>query len=188
MSTRTIKATVAAALTAVTGGLAMAACGDAGQETAVAASQLPQGSERVSLDPADFSTAIDNRYWPMFPGSRWVYRETSPGSTQRVVVTVTHMTKEIANGVVARVVRDVVTEHGQPVEVTDDWYAQDSAGNVWYLGEKTAEYQNAKVTSTAGSFEAGVDGAQPGIIMPASPEDGMAYRQEYSAGEAEDRA
>ena len=187
MSTRTIKATVAAALTAVTGGLAMAACGDAGQAT-VAASQLPRGSERVSLDPAEFGTAIDNRYWPMSPGSRWVYRETSPGSTQRVVVTVTHRTKEIANGVAARVVRDVVTEHGEPVEVTDDWYAQDSAGNVWYLGEKTAEYENGKVTSTAGSFEAGVDGAQPGIIMPASPEDGMAYRQEYYAGEAEDRA
>ena len=76
MSTRTIKATVAAALTAVTGGLAMAACGDAGQAT-VAASQLPRGSERVSLDPAEFGTAIDNRYWPMSPGSRWVYRETA---------------------------------------------------------------------------------------------------------------
>jgi hypothetical protein len=74
------------------------------------------------------------------------------------------------------------------VEVTDDWYAQDSAGNVWYLGEDTAEYEKGKVVSREGSFEAGVDGAEAGIAMPANPEVGLAYRQEYYAGEAEDRA
>ena len=105
---------------------------------------------------------------------------------QRVVVTVTDRTKQIANGVEARVVHDVVTEDGEPVEVTDDWYAQDSDGNIWYLGEDTAEYENGKVVSTAGSFEAGVDGAQPGIALPADPEAGTTYRQEYYAGEAED--
>ena len=123
----------------------------------------------------------------MAPGSRWVYRETdSEGREQRVVVTVTAQTKRIANGIEARVVHDVVTEDGEPVEVTDDWYAQDSAGNIWYLGEDTTEYENGKPVSTAGSFEAGVDGAQPGVIMPAEPEAGLAYRQEYYAGEAED--
>src|SRR5688572_24652211 len=112
---------------------------------------LPRGSEPVNLNPADFTTRIDNPYWPMRQGSRWVYRETdSEGTVQRVVVTVTRRTKMIANGVRARVVHDVVTEGGQPVEVTDDWYAQDSAGNVWYLGEKTAEYENGKVVSQSG--------------------------------------
>ena len=150
---------------------------------------LPQGSESVDLDPADFTTEIDNPYWPMRPGSRWVYRESDGrGAVQRVVLTVTGQTKRIANGVEARVLHDVVSQGGAPVEITDDWYAQDSDGNVWYLGESTAEYENGKVVSRAGSWEAGVDGAQPGIAMPADPQDGMAYRQEYYAGEAEDRA
>jgi hypothetical protein len=150
---------------------------------------LPQGSEPVKLDPADFSTRIDNPYWPMAPGDRWVYRETDEGGAElRVEVTVTDRTREIANGIEARVVHDVVTEDGRLVEVTDDWYAQDREGNVWYLGEDTAEYENGKVTTRSGSFEAGVDGAQPGIVMPANPRDGMAYRQEYYEGEAEDRA
>ena len=163
--------------------------------TAVAAAKpgnsnpLPEGSEPVNLNPADFTTDIDNRFWPMKPGSRWVYRETdSKGGKRRVVVTVTDETKVIANGVTARVVHDVVAEDGEPVEVTDDWYAQDKAGNVWYLGEDTAEYDNGKLTSTAGSFEAGVDGAQAGIIMPARPKVGMRYREEYYKGQAEDRA
>jgi hypothetical protein len=150
---------------------------------------LPQGSEPVNLDPADFTTKIDNPYWPMAPGDRWVYRETGEGEPElRVEVTVTDKTKTIANGIEARVVHDVVTKNGQLVEVTDDWYAQDRAGNVWYLGEDTAEYENGKVTTRSGSFEAGVDGAQPGIIMPANPRDGLAYRQEYYEGEAEDKA
>ncbi len=150
---------------------------------------LPQGSEPVDLQPSDFTTDIDNPYWPMAVGSRWVYRESDgEGDVQRVVVTVTERTKRIDNGIEARVVHDVVTENSEPVEVTDDWYAQDADGNVWYLGEETAEYENGKVVSTEGSWEAGVDGAQPGIAMPADPEPGLAYRQEYYAGEAEDRA
>jgi hypothetical protein len=101
-------------------------------------------------------------------------------------VTVTSKTKLIANGITARVVRDVVTEDGERVEVTDDWYAQDCAGNVWYLGEKTAEYEDGKVVSREGSWEAGVGGAQPGVVMPANPTPGTTYRQEHLAGEAED--
>lgn len=150
---------------------------------------LPQGSEPVKLDPADFTTRIDNPYWPMAPGDKWVYSETdTKGTKQRVVVEVTGKTKMIANGIDARVIRDTVRENGEPVEVTDDWYAQDRAGNIWYLGEDTAEYENGKVTSRAGSFEAGVDGAQPGIAMPANPKPGLSYRQEYYKGEAEDKA
>jgi hypothetical protein len=103
-------------------------------------------------------------------------------------VTITSRVKRIANGIEARVVRDVVTQNGEPVEATDDWYAQDSGGNIWYLGEDTAEYENGKVVSTEGSWEAGVDGAQPGIAMPADPQVGETYRQEYYAGVAEDEA
>jgi len=154
-----------------------------------AAAGLPRGDDHVVLDPADFSTRITNPWWPMRPGSRWVYRETdSGGARQKVVVTVTHRTKRIANGVTARIVSDVATEDGEPVEVTDDYYAQDREGNVWYLGEDTAEYEHGKVVSREGSFEAGVDGAEAGVIMPARPRPGLRYRQEYYAGHAEDRA
>jgi hypothetical protein len=172
--------------------LALVACGGSGagrENEDAAGARLPHGAAHVDLNPADFSIEIDNPYWPMRPGSRWIYRETDgEGGVQRVVVTVTNGTKRIANGIEARVVHDVVSQRGEPVEVTDDWYAQDSDGNVWYLGERTAEHENGKVVSRAGSWEAGVDGAQPGVIMPADPRPGLAYRQEYYAGEAEDRA
>jgi len=148
---------------------------------------LPQGNEPVNLDPAQFTTDIDNAYWPMKPGTRWTYRETdAEGKVQQVVVVVTHQTMKIANGVTARVVRDTVTEDGELIEDTFDWYAQDRQGNIWYLGEDTAEFEGGKLTTREGSFEAGVDGAMPGIILPADPEPGMEYRQEYYKGEAED--
>jgi hypothetical protein len=148
---------------------------------------LPQGDEQVDLDPASFTVDIDNKYWPMAPGAQWTYREVDEeGNELKVVVTVTTETKEIANGVTARVVRDTVTQDGALIEDTFDWYAQDADGTIWYLGEDTAEFENGEITSTAGSFEAGVDGALPGIIMPADPQDGLQYRQEYYKGEAED--
>jgi hypothetical protein len=169
--------------------LTVAACGGNGDDDGAAGSDLPQGSEPVDLNPDDFTTQIDNPYWPLKPGAKWVYHETDQeGADQRVVVTVTDKTKQIANGIEARVVRDVVTDNktGEATEITDDWYAQDSDGNVWYMGEETAEYENGKLVTRAGSFEAGVDGAQPGIIMPAEPQVGQAYRQEYYKGKAED--
>jgi len=174
--------------------IGVAACG--GETTATGeqatpsptGSTLPQGSEPVKLDPAEFTTKIDNPYWPMKPGSKWVYRETDTrGTHEKAVVEVLHKTKTIANGVEARVIRDTVSENGTPVEITHDWYAQDAAGNIWYLGEHVTNYRNGKVVDHAGSFEAGVDGAQPGIAMPTNPEPGMSYRQEYYKGEAEDK-
>jgi hypothetical protein len=132
---------------------------------------------------------IDNPYFPLAPGSRWVYRETATdGSKQRVVVKVTHRTRLIANGVRARIVRDTVSERGHVIEDTFDWYAQDDEGNVWYLGEYVTNYEDGKVADHAGSFEAGVNGAQAGIAMPAKPKPGLSYRQEYLKGEAEDHA
>ncbi|HEX2292165.1 MAG TPA: hypothetical protein VHH55_02560, partial [Gaiellaceae bacterium] len=105
---------------------------------------------------------------------------------QRVEVTVTERTKTIL-GISATVVHDRVTEDGELVEDTLDWYAQDKWGGLWYLGEDTTEYENGKPVSKEGSWEAGVDGAQAGLIIPPDPEVGMTYRQEHYAGEAEDR-
>ncbi len=189
--TTTSKA-VLSALLALAGAtlLALAACGGSeepsGEGTAGAGKPpLPQGSEPANLDAANFVAVIDNPYWPMAPGSRWVYRETDgEGGEQQVEVTVTDETKTIL-GIEATVVHDVVSEQGEVIEDTYDWYAQDRWGNVWYLGEDTKEYDNGKV-STEGSWEAGVDGAEAGVILPGSPEAGHAYRQEYYEGEAED--
>jgi hypothetical protein len=154
--------------------------------SATGVSTLPQGSQPVQLDPATFTTEIDNPYWPMAPGTTWVYTETdADGAKLRTKVTVTDQTKMIA-GIEARVVHDVVSEDGQIVEDTFDWYAQDAAGNIWYLGEDTKEFENGKLKTTAGSWETGVDGAQAGVIIPAQPQPGMTYRQEYYRGKAED--
>jgi hypothetical protein len=128
---------------------------------------------------------IDNPYMPLQPGSRWVYEGTDDGDQERVEVEVTSQRRDIL-GISAVVVRDTVTMDGELVEDTYDWFAQDADGNVWYLGEETAEYENGEVVTTEGSWEAGVDGAQPGIVMLAAPAVGDAYRQEYYEGEAED--
>lgn len=176
-------------LAVVLGGCASGADEAADSSTSTSSDPgLPQAGQEVRLDPADFTASIDNRYWPMKPGTRWVFRELDgEGRALRVVVTVTSGTKEVANGVTARVVRDTVTRDGAVVEDTYDWYAQDRQGTIWYLGEDTAELEGGAVASREGSFEAGVDGAQAGVIMPADPTVGMAYRQEFYAGEAEDR-
>jgi hypothetical protein len=178
-----------AALAACVLAVPAVAYGVADAATAKRSSGLPQGSERVRLDPADFTTRIDNPYWPMRPGTTWVYRGTGDeGPPHRIVVRVTNRTKRVAAGVVARVIHDRETQAGRLVEDTVDWYAQDRDGNVWYLGEATTAYKNGKAGSTKGSWEAGVHGAQAGVIMPAHPRPGMTYRQEYFRGEAEDRA
>jgi hypothetical protein len=179
MLVRTIKLTVL--------GVALALAAAA---TAHADNPLPRGDDPVTLDPADFSADIDNRTWPMTVGSRWVYRVTdmSDGSTEREVITVTRRTKLIADGIRARVVSDIVRDrNGKPVEVTDDWYAQDSKGNVWYFGEHTISYEHGK-RSDNGSWEAGVKGAMPGVALPAAPFVGESYREEYSKGVAEDQS
>jgi hypothetical protein len=150
-------------------------------------SPLPTGSQPVTLDPARFSADVTHPYWPLQPGTRWTYREVDlDGSVADIVVIATGATKRIADGVTARVVRDTVREDGEIVEDTLDWYAQDSDGNVWYLGEQTAEFDGGAITSRSGSFEAGVDGALPGILLPAEPRPGERYRQEYYRGQAED--
>jgi hypothetical protein len=152
-----------------------------------AASSAGSGYEPV-LDPADFSTVIDNPYFPLPVGRTLVYRGIKDGQAQEDRVTVTNQTKVVAEGITARVVSDVATHDGNLLEKTSDWYAQDDHGNVWYLGEDTAAYlPNGKV-DTSGSWEAGVHDAEPGLIMEADPQIPDAYRQEFLSGQAEDTA
>ncbi len=142
------------------------------------------GDYAPAIDPADFVDVVDNRYLPLSVGARWVYE----GDGERVEVVVTAERKEIL-GIEATVMRDTVTDDsGALVEDTFDWFAQDVDGNVWYLGEDSTSYENGEPVNTEGSWEAGVDGAQPGIVMPADPVERDAYRQEFYAGEAEDLA
>jgi hypothetical protein len=135
-----------------------------------------------TIDPASFVDAVDNPFFPMIRGATFVF-----DGAEHVEVEVLPDRKEIL-GVSVTVVRDRVFDEGALIEDTLDWYAQDRQGNVWYFGEQTAEYENGKVTSTAGSWEAGVDGAVPGIVMLAEPRVGDEYRQEFYEGEAEDLA
>jgi hypothetical protein len=135
------------------------------------------------INPADFTTTIDNEYFPLKPGTTFIYE----GGAERDEFAVTSDTKQVM-GVECVVVLDEAWEDGKLIERTYDWHAQDKEGNVWYFGEDTKEYKNGKVVSTQGSWEAGVDGAKPGIIMRADPKVGQSYRQEYYEGEAEDMA
>jgi hypothetical protein len=135
------------------------------------------------INPSEFTTTIDNEYFPMKPGTTFLYE----GKGEREEMSVTHQTKK-AMGVECVVVDDRAWEGGQLIEKTYDWFAQDKEGSVWYFGEDTKEYEDGKITSTEGSWEAGVDGAKPGIVMPADPKVGESYRQEYYPGEAMDMA
>jgi hypothetical protein len=139
----------------------------------------------ATVNPADFVAAVDNPYFALQPGTTFFY-ENADGSAGNEFV-VTRRTKVI-QGVTCVVVMDTATEDGEVVEKTFDYFAQDIYGNVWYFGEDTKEFVDGKVVSTEGSWRAGVDGAQPGIIMKASPQVGDEYNQENAPGVAEDRA
>ena len=133
-----------------------------------------------AIDPASFVEGIDHPFFPMEVGATFIF-----DGDEHVEVEVLADTKVIM-GITATVVRDRVFEDCALIEDTLDWYGQDALGNVWYLGEETAEYENGEITTTAGSWEAGVDGALPGIVMLADPRAGDIYRQEFYEGEAED--
>jgi hypothetical protein len=152
---------------------------------AVAGAELARISFR--FDPDNFVRVVDNRFFPLRPGTRWVYKGEEDGETETNVTMVTYNRKTIL-GVSAVVVLDRVFVRGELKEKTFDWYAQDKQGNVWYLGENTKEYENGRVVSTEGSWQAGRSGAEPGIIMLAHPHVPDSYLQEFLAGEAEDQA
>jgi hypothetical protein len=143
------------------------------------------GNYTPEIDPATFVDEVDNPYLPYSPGSRWVYKGNSEQGSELIEIEVLEHRRDI-RGIPATVVRDTVSRDGAVIEDTYDWYAQDAAGNVWYLGEDTTSFECGVAVSTDGSWEYGRDGALPGIVMPAEPEPGLAYRQEYYAGEAED--
>lgn len=136
------------------------------------------------IDPANFVRVVDNHYFPLVPGTKFTLEGKTEEGLEHQEAVVTNDTKQIL-GVATTVVHDSITIKGELAEDTFDWYAQDAQGNVWYFGEDTKSYAGGKV-STEGSWEAGVDGAEPGIIMPASPQVTDSFRQEYLAGQAED--
>ena len=139
-----------------------------------------------TLSPSDFVSTVDNPYFPLKPGSKWRYKGNKEGTRMTDVVRATHRTKTIL-GVKTTVVHDVVRMHGRREEVTNDFYAQDRQGNVWYFGEATKELdRHGNTTSTEGSFKAGVDGARAGLFIPGNPKVGDTARQEFYQGHAED--
>ncbi len=136
--------------------------------------------------PGGFAGRVSNPWFPLRPGSTYVYRGVKDGLASRDVFTVTAATKVI-QGVRCTVVHDRLYLMGHLRERTQDWYAQDKAGNVWYFGEATAELSpSGRIVSTEGSWRSGVDGAQAGVFMPAHPHPGQTGRQEYYKGHAED--
>ncbi len=159
------------------------------QATAIAkvsTSAAKDGVKVVALpSPRHFVRHVTNRYFPLKPGSVWVYEGADSAEGERIVVRVLKRTKKI-QGITATVVSDRVTQDGELIEMTHDWYAQDDRGRVWYLGEATTSYDNG-VPSPEGSWKAGKDGAKAGVVMFPRGQIGRTYYQEYLAGEAEDQ-
>ncbi len=207
MFSRTRGALAGVALTGVASLLAVGGCGSSGTSLSSpqTTSRTPSTSSTGSVPPAttgpvttgrnyhpkivpsQFSTTVNNRYFPLKPGTTRLYRGTRDGVPTSTRYAVLKQTKSVM-GVKCLVISDVVTQNHSLVEKTTDWYAQDSKGNVWYFGENTAEYINGVVTNTDGTWEAGVDHALPGIVMEASSRTNDHYRQEYRPGIAEDTA
>jgi hypothetical protein len=195
ISRRAMASTIALALV---GGLA-AGCGSSGGSSSSSSTTTPSltsapdlapihGTYSPSINPADFVATINNRYWPLKPGTTFHYKGIRGKTPQIDNETVTHQTKQIL-GIKCTVVRDTVSQHGAPIERTFDWYAQDKAGNVWYMGEDSLEKKHGHFVKASDSWESGVKGGKPGIIMPGNPQPGDQYRQEYyPPGQALDQA
>ncbi len=186
------KSMVAIGLSAVlAGGIVAAASasrqsddhGDAGSDNRSASSHEPD------FHSANFNHPVRNPYFPLKPGTVFRLRGTDEGEHFREVVRVTHNKKRIL-GIRATVVKDVVRRaNGTLAEKTHDWYAADARGNIWYLGEATATYdEHGNIEDREGSWQAGRKGAVAGIIMPANPHPTDAFRQEFWKGHAEDQA
>ncbi len=135
--------------------------------------------------PSDFISEINNKFLTLTTGTTLIYESHTDEGLERNEVSVTEE-KRTVMGVETTVVWDRVWLNDELIEDTKDWFAQDVEGNVWYFGEDSKDFEGGQLVDTKGSWEAGVDGAKPGIIMKASPQIGDSYRQEYFPGEAED--
>jgi hypothetical protein len=164
----------------------LAAIAAIGLNTKMASAGGASNTGGVKFDKNNFGNSldIDNKYFPLKAGTTFTYLGSSDGVKTKDVFVVTGDTKEIL-GIKARVVHDTVYEKNKATEDTFDWFAQDSGGNVWYMGEATTDLETG---SHEGSWEAGVNGAKAGIIMTANPQPGDTYNQEFLKGVAEDKA
>jgi hypothetical protein len=177
-------------LAAVFGSEAGARSGPHAAGTTTSASMLApiRGKYAPVIRRANFVDTVDNRYWPLTPGTAFHFKGVRGKTPQTDDAVVTHQ-KKLVLGIKCTVVRDTVSEHGKAVERTFDWYAEDKQGNVWYMGEDSFELGHGRFVKASDSWKAGVNGAKPGIIMPANPRPGESYRQEYyPPGEALDEA
>jgi len=146
----------------------------------------PQAYDPV-IDPANFVDKIDNPYFPLTPGTVFIYEGQTSQGLEHDEFFITHNTKKIL-GVTTVEVHDTVSTNGELTEDTLDWFAQDKEGNVWYFGENTMELIGGRPSTLEGTFTGGVNGAKPGIIMEAHPATGDFYRQEFDPSNAEDFA
>jgi hypothetical protein len=179
-----------AAVVAVAAIASLAGAADA-QQAVVATptarhSAVEGGVKLIPLpSPRHFVRQVTNRYYPLKPGTKWVYEGADSAEGERIVVRVLARTKQI-QGITATVVSDRVTLDGELIEMTHDWYAQDDRGRVWYLGEATTSYDDG-VPSREGSWMVGRDGARAGVVMFPRGRLNQTYYQEFLAGEAEDQ-
>lgn len=169
--------------------LVLAACGthyNSSTGSGAAGTTAPAVTQ-TTADAANFDGhAVDNPWFPLTPGTTLVYRGVKDGEPSRETFTTLADTKLI-EGVECTVVRDHLFLSGKLEERTLDYYAQDKEGNVWYFGEDTAELNpDGSVKSTEGTWLTGRDGALAGVFMPADPQVGQSFRQEYYKGQAED--
>ena len=162
-------------------------CRDEREVRQTACEKFGQAAYNPTIDPANFVSVIDNPYFPLTPGTTYIYEGQTADGLEHNEVTVTHRTRTIM-GVKCVEVKDTVRVDGKLTEDTLDWFAQDVDGNVWYFGENTHELENGLISTIEGSFRAGIEGAKPGIIMEAHPKVGDFYRQEFDLGNAEDNA
>jgi hypothetical protein len=139
------------------------------------------------INPSNFTKVIDNPFFPLEPGTTYIYEGQTADGLEHDEFAVTHRTRVI-DGVTCVEVHDTVRLNGKLTEDTLDWFAQDLDGNVWYFGENTHELENGLISTIDGSFQSGVDRAKPGIIMEAAPHVGDFYRQEFDLQNAEDFA
>jgi len=166
---------------------ARGSCADGRRVRLKACAKLGAAPYHPTIDPAKFVPTVDNPFFPLVPGTTFVYEGQTPDGLEHDEFAVTHNTRVIL-GVRCTEVHDTVMTNGVLTEDTLDWFAQDTSGNVWYFGENTHELVDGLITTIEGTFMAGVDGAQPGIVMQAHPAIGDFYRQEFDLGNAEDFA